>query len=106
MDRVIASLSERPPGYHFDMEFIIGSNADASGYGTLPVNQTLEMARAGVFIRTLLARGAPPDTVSVGIRKGNPGSVAMWFYIRSPLEAEQYYEKLKNPVPTALDSET
>jgi len=101
MDRVIASLSERPPGYHFDMEFIIGSDEDASGYGTLPVNQTLQMARAGVFVRSMLARGAPPDTLSVGIRKGNPNTVTLWFYIRSPVEVNAYYEELKNPANVA-----
>ena len=103
MDRVIASLSERPPGYHFDMEFVIGSNEDASGYGTLPVEQTLQMARAGVFVRSMLARGAPPDTISVGVRKGNPNSVAMWFYIRSPLEVDAYYAELKNPSSDSSD---
>ena len=105
MDRVIASLSERPPGYHFDMEFIIGSDGDGSGYGTLPVTQTLQMARAGVFVRSMLARGVPPDTVSVGIRKGNPNSVTMWFYIRSPIEVEAYYNKLRNPASALPDGE-
>ena len=97
MDRVIASLSERPPGYHFDMEFVIGTGEDASGYGTLPVNQTLQMARAGVFVRSMLARGAPPDTVSVGVRKGDPNSVTLRFYVRSPLEVDAYYKELENP---------
>ena len=106
MDRVIASLSERPPGYHFDMEFIIGSDEDASGYGTLPVNQTLQMARAGVFVRSMLARGAPPDTLSVGIRKGNPNTVTLWFYIRSPVEVNAYYEELKKPANIAPNGNT
>ena len=106
MDRVIASLSERPPGYHFDMEFIIGSDEDASGYGTLPVNQTLQMARAGVFVRSMLARGAPPDTLSVGIRKGNPNTVTLWFYIRSPVEVNAYYEELKNLANVAPNGDT
>tara|TARA_B100001146_G_scaffold217182_1_gene221487 strand:+ start:41 stop:1042 length:1002 start_codon:yes stop_codon:yes gene_type:complete len=106
MDRVIASLSERPPGYHFDMEFIIGSDEDASGYGTLPVNQTLQMARAGVFVRSMLARGAPPDTLSVGIRKGNPNTVTLWFYIRSPVEVNAYYEELKKTAKVAPNGDT
>ena len=57
MDRVVASLSERPPGYHFDVEFIVRSKQDSSGYGTLPTDQTLQMARAGNFVRTMLERG-------------------------------------------------
>ena len=79
------------------------SDGDASGYGTLPVTQTLQMARAGAFVRSMLARGAPSDTLSVGVRKGNPNTVTMWFYIRSPVEVEEYYNKLRNPDSVPLD---
>ena len=96
MDRVVASLSERPPGYHFDVEFIVRSKQDSSGYGTLPTDQTLQMARAGNFVRTMLERGAPPDSVSIGVREGNPQRIVLWFHIRSPLEVDSYYKSLKS----------
>jgi len=96
IDRVVASLSERPPGYHFDVEFIVRSKQDSSGYGTLPTDQTLQMARAGNFVRTMLARGAPPDSVSIGVREGNPQRVVLWFHIRSPLEVDAYYKGLRS----------
>ena len=103
MDRVVASLSERPPGYHFDVEFIVRSKQDSSGYGTLPTDQTLQMARAGNFVRTMLERGAPPDSVSIGVREGNPQRIVLWFHIRSPLEVDSYYKGLKSSSSQAVN---
>ena len=103
MDRVVASLSERPPGYHFDVEFIVRSKQDSSGYGTLPTDQTLQMARAGNFVRTMLARGAPPDSVSIGVREGNPERIVLWFHIRSPLEVDTYYKGLRSSSSQAVN---
>jgi flagellar motor protein MotB len=97
VDRVIASLSGRPPGFHFDMEFVIGSNQVDSR--TLPVEQTLQMARAGAFVRELLARGVPPDTISIGVRRGRPDQIDMWFYVRAENEVRAFYRQLLEPPP-------
>jgi flagellar motor protein MotB len=81
LDRVVATLSARPPGFRFDIEFIIGSY---QGEGNvMPENQTLEMSRAGEFARAMLSRGIPPDSVTVGINPGDPKVVTIWFYVRS-----------------------
>jgi hypothetical protein len=64
------------------MEFVIGSEDKPNTL--IPSEQTLQMAGAGAFVRGMLALGVPPDTVSIGIRKGNPDKVTLWFYIRSP----------------------
>jgi len=92
VDRLIASLSGRPPGYHFDMEFVIGVPEEAGRQ--LPVGQTLQMARAGAFVRDMLARGVPPDTISIGVRNGDPGQITMWFYVRSADEVTSFYKQL------------
>jgi len=105
VDRLIASLSGRPPGYHFDMEFVIGTE-QASGR-LLPVGQTLQMARAGAFVRDMLARGVPPDTIAIGVRKGDPGQIVIWFYVRSADEVRSFYKQLLESkdaaVPAAPD---
>lgn len=80
LDRIVASLSVRPPGFRYDMEFIIGTPYTTGK--SLPIGETLEMARAGVFVREMLERGAPPDSVSVGIERGDPKDISIWFYIR------------------------
>ena len=95
MDRVIAALSSRPPGYQFDMEFVIGSAYTAGR--SLPTQQTLEMRRAGSFIREMLSRGAPPDAVSIGMGPIENGQAVMWFYVRSPNDAKKFYQRLIAP---------
>ena len=95
IDRVIAALSSRPPGYQFDMEFVIGS--DYSSGLDLPTQQTLEMRRAGAFVREMLSRGAPPDAVSIGMGHIEKGQAVMWFYVRSPNDAKIFYKRLIAP---------
>ena len=80
LDRIVASLSGRPPGMRYDLEFVIGS-AYQSGK-IMPIGETLEMLRAGSFVRAMLARGVPPDSVAVGIRPGDPEKINLWFYVR------------------------
>ncbi len=78
LDRTVAILGSRPPGTHFDMQFIVGVPD-----GILPVEQTIEMKQAGNFAREILTRGAPPDSLSVGLKPGEPEQVIMRFYVRS-----------------------
>lgn len=80
MDRTIAALGSRPPGLRFDMEFVIG--APYTDNTNLPADETLEMARAGSFVREMIARGAPPDSISIGLSPGDPEQITMRFYVR------------------------
>ena len=95
IDRVIAALSSRPPGYQFDMEFVIGS--EYSTGQILPTQQTLEMRRAGSFVREMLSRGAPPDAISIGMGHIDKGQAVMWFYVRSPNDSKKFYKRLIAP---------
>lgn len=85
-DRVVASVSGAPPGLRFDMEFVIG--APYVKERDLPVTQTLEIARAGAFAREMATRGVPPQNIVVGVRRGDPKNVAIYFYVRSAEEAQ------------------
>lgn len=90
LDRIVASLSVSTPGLHYDLEFIIGSP-----YGpgkSLPVGETLETARAGVFARAMLARGVPPDGIAVGLKPGDAGEIVMRFFVRPQNEARLTFE--------------
>ncbi len=84
LDRIVASLSGRPPGLHYEMQFVIGSKYTSDK--TIPVGQTLEMKRASAFIQEMLARGAPPDSLSIGMEPGDPEEIAIWFNVRFPDE--------------------
>ncbi len=81
MDRIVASVSGRPPGLRFDMEFVMQSPYVT---GTdLPTEQTLEMSRAGNFARQMMARGLPPDSIAVGLEPGESDDITIWFYVRN-----------------------
>lgn len=91
LDRVVASLSNRPPGLRQDMEVVMGAPPTGNFY--LPVQQTLEVARAGELARVMTGRGAPPDSVSVGVNSGDEGNVTLWFWVRGIEETEVRFEE-------------
>ena len=80
LDRIVAALGGRPPGFQFDVEFVIGAG-QAPG-AILPAGRTLELMRAGAFAREMLSRGAPPESVAVGLAPAPPEQVTMRFYVR------------------------
>jgi outer membrane protein OmpA-like peptidoglycan-associated protein len=77
---IAAALRDRPADLRFDVELLLGSGAD----GTAPnaAGEALTRARAGVFARALVARGAPKDAIAVGIGGGAPGEVLLRFRVR------------------------
>lgn len=99
LDRIVASVSGRPPGTRYDMEFVMGSRYAVGR--SLPVAQTLEMARAGAFAREMATRGVPPDSIAIGLVSGNPEEVVIWFYVRSEEETRlQLLDREAKPTPT------
>lgn len=95
LDRLVATLSGRPSGVRYDMEFVIGSAYTPDN--DLPIRQTLEMARVGSFARAMLARGVPPDSISTGLRPGSREDVVIWFYVRDPEETRLRFEAANEP---------
>jgi len=80
LNRIVTALSARPKGVRFDLEFILTSTADNRGF--IPKGETLSRSRAGVFARELTSKGAPPDSVSVGLRAGKLEEITIFFYVR------------------------
>lgn len=78
-DRLIGSLATSPDGFRYRMEFII--NSEYGGRDALPVGESLEMARAGAFAREMLARGAPPQALLVGMERRSGAAVRMYFRV-------------------------
>ena len=87
LDRIVAALSGAPPGLRFEMDFVIGSPYAVGK--SLPIGQTLETSRASAFVRHMLSRGVPPDSVGIGLKPGSPGEITLWFIVRSSDEARQ-----------------
>ncbi len=90
VDRIMGSLSANPPGYRFEMAFLIGS--PSSNGDMLPVTQTLELSRAGSFARKAIERGAPPHSVSVGVVPGKSTDVSIYFYVRKEASARLQFD--------------
>lgn len=80
LDRIVAALSNPPSGLQFDMEFVVGANYLKDR--KLPVHQTLALSRAGSFAREMAKRGAPPNSIAVGIEPADPKRAIIWFYVR------------------------
>ena len=91
LDRIVAVLSNRPPGLRQDMEVIIGSRVTEGV--SLPVGQTLEMSRVGELARLMVSRGAPPDAISVGLKPGDPNEISIWFWVRGVQETAVRFEE-------------
>ena len=81
LDRIIASLSNRPSGLKYDLEFIISSRVNKAG--ELPLEQGIEIARLGSFAREMARRGAPPDSIAVGLAPGRSTKAVILFHTRS-----------------------
>lgn len=92
LDRTVAALSNRPAGLRYDLEFVIGVPTAADGK-TMPVEETLEVRRAGAFAQEMNARGIPPDSVAVGMRPGHVGEVVIWFYTRDIEKTKLQFEE-------------
>ncbi|WP_417795058.1 flagellar motor protein MotB [Terasakiella pusilla] len=91
MDRLVSALSANPPGLRFEMEFVISS--PWSDEMTLSAEQTLPVRRAGAFARELLTRGAPPGSVSIGLKGGDSDTIEIWFHIRATDENRIKFEE-------------
>lgn len=90
LDRIVAALSGRPAGLRYDLEFVLGVDAPP---GRLPAAKSLELERVETFVRTLLSRGVPPDSVAVGVEPGDPAEVHMTFYVHSANDLKVRFEQ-------------
>lgn len=98
LDRIVASLSAGALGLRHDMEFVIGSAFTSET--NLPITETLETARAGAFVRAMHARGVPPESVSIGLKPGDPAEIIMRFYVRTQEEVRLKFEQATDDPPS------
>jgi hypothetical protein len=65
LDQLASVLKSRKNGTSYEVEVMMGSDVGAKG--TVPVENSLEIGRAGAFARALIEHGAPQDSLFVGI---------------------------------------
>lgn len=93
LDRIVANLSARPTGLKFDLEFVVDTP-----YGEdrlLLAGEGLALERAGVFTRDMTARGAPADSLAMGLRPSTANEAIMWFFVRFPDEETTRFGHLR-----------
>ncbi|GEO81930.1 hypothetical protein [Pararhodospirillum oryzae] len=85
-DRVIAALASPPAGQARAMDIALstGGATDAA----LPEAGSLERSRAVALARLAYRRGAPPDSLSVGLSPGPLDRVTLTFRLAAPADDE------------------
>lgn len=92
LDRIVATLSGRPPGLLYELEFVI--QTPYSDGRMLPTGVTRPMRRASNFASDMIGRGTAPDSLSIGLEPGTDSLVTMWFHVRFPDEEFARYRHL------------
>lgn len=69
LDRIVATVSSPPDNIRYEL-VILGQVESAAEQG-ITAAMTAELARVGNIARTLVARGMPPNTVSIGLEHGD-----------------------------------
>ncbi|WP_448203212.1 hypothetical protein [Azospirillum sp. sgz302134] len=78
IDRIAASLLDTRPGERIELDALL-----AIGITSTSSQAPGPVARAGALARLLVADGAPANAVTVGIERGDPGSVRFLFSLRA-----------------------
>lgn len=80
LDSIVAALAVAPPGLRFEMEAILQTGPAQAATPPLPTAaDTLAVRRAGTVGRTMMARGATPGSVVVGLGPGDPDWMRLAF---------------------------
>ncbi|HYD30407.1 MAG TPA: hypothetical protein VEB64_06055 [Azospirillaceae bacterium] len=78
MDRIAETLRNRPTGWRIDVEAVVATTPPPGK--SAPIVREAALTRAAQLARTLVAAGAPADSVSVGLERGEAGRVRMRFF--------------------------
>lgn len=79
IDRIVAALGAPPPGSRLDLSFSL-NRPKGEPQGD---EFALAIRRDAAFARTLVARGAPPAAIAIGIAPGESGLALLAFRYRA-----------------------
>ncbi len=85
------ALSFTAQGFVNELEFVLGDQSDPNGEP-----DRIQMARAVAIARELVANGAPPDTVKIGVVRGDHRHLRMRFHVRDEDKAYVDFRELAN----------
>lgn len=76
LDRIVATISSPPEGVAYELAVISHVDSEAS----LPTDMTAEVARVGNIARALNSKGMPPQSVTIGMERGDENSLKLVFF--------------------------
>lgn len=79
IDRLVATLAAPPSGVRLELAFSLGVGPAAASGRKGEDERALAVRRGGAFARALVARGAPPATVAIGLDPDHPGQALLAF---------------------------
>ena len=80
IDRVVATLAAPPSGVRLELAFSLGARPATAASGRKAGDElALAVRRGGAFARALVARGAPPAAVAIGLDPDHPGQALLAF---------------------------
>ena len=79
IDRVVATLAAPPSGVRLELAFVLGARPAAASRRKAGDELALAVRRGGAFARALVARGAPPAAVAIGLDPDHPGQALLAF---------------------------
>ena len=80
IDRVVATLAAPPSGVRLELAFSLGARPAGDASRRKAGDElALAVRRGGAFARALVARGAPPAAVAIGLDPGHPGQALLAF---------------------------
>jgi len=82
-------LTYKANGFVNELQFLFGAGDDP---GAAP--GTIQALRAKTIARELVANGAPPDAVTVGVQEGDPRQLRMRFFVREAKKAYVDFHEL------------
>lgn len=83
LDRIVAALGSPPVGLRLEAAFTLGRPAPPDAAGSDGGDLPLAVARCAAIARALVARGAGPGAIAIGIDAGPPESATFAFRFRS-----------------------
>jgi hypothetical protein len=84
IDRAVAALSAPPTGARLEMSLSLGLSPGEGSFSETS-ERGLAIRRAASFARALIARGAPPHAIAVGLAPGQPERAQLAFRAVAPM---------------------
>ncbi len=83
------ALSYKAQGFVNELQFVLGDDVETKGEAN-----TTQKLRAVAIARELVANGAPPDTIKVGVIRGDRSHLRMRFHVREEDKAYVDFREL------------